>query len=211
MTGIFPEKLKIAKVKPLYKKGDKCCFNNYRPISILPTISKVFERVMYTQLYNYFNVNNLLTEQQYGFRSKHSTELALIKLVDYVIMEMDDPKITKTLTTVYFDLSKAFDTLNYDIFVSKLEYYGIIGTPLALIKSYLINRFQYVQYENMTSELLEIKTGIPQCSILGPLFFSILINDLVNSSRLFSFLKYADDTTIYFNFEDFLANNRKIE
>ena len=210
MTGIFPEKLKIAKVKPLYKKGDKCCFNNYRPISILPTISKVFERVMYTQLYNYFNVNNLLTEQQYGFRSKHSTELASIKLVDYIIMEMDDPKTTKTPTTVYLDLSKAFDTLNYDIFVSKLEYYGIIGIALALIKSYLINRFQYVQYENMTSELLEIKTGIPQGSILGPLFFSILINDLVNSSRLFSFLMYADDTTIYFNLEDFPANNREI-
>ena len=101
MTGIFPEKLKIAKVKPLYKKGDKCCFNNYRPISILPTISKVFERVMYTQLYNYFNVNNLLTEQQYIFRSKHSTELASIKLVDYIIMEMDDLKTTKTSTTVY--------------------------------------------------------------------------------------------------------------
>ena len=96
MTGIFPEKLKIAKVKLLYKKGDKCCFNNYRPISILPTISKVFERVMYTQLYNYFDVNNLLTEQQYGFRSKHSTELGSIKLVDYIIMEMDDPKTTKT-------------------------------------------------------------------------------------------------------------------
>ena len=97
---------------------------------------------MYTQLYNYFNVNNLLTEQQYGFRSKHSTELASIKLVDYIIMEMHDPKTTKTPTTVYLDLSKAFDTLNYDIFVSKLENYGIIGIPLALIKSYLINRFQ---------------------------------------------------------------------
>ena len=85
----------------------------------------------------------------------------------------------------------AFDTLNYDIFVSKLEYYGIIGIPLALIKSSLINRFQCVQYEYMTSELLEIKTGILPGSILGPLFFSILINDLVNSSRLFSFLMYV--------------------
>ena len=82
----------------MHKKGDKCCFNNYTPISILPTISKVFERVMYTQLYNYFIVNNLLTEQQYGFRSKHSTELASIKLVDYIIKEMDDLKATKTPT-----------------------------------------------------------------------------------------------------------------
>ena len=89
-------------------------------------------------------------------------------------------------TTVYLE-SKAFDTLNNDIFFSKLEFYGISGIPLALLKSYLINRFQYVQYENMTSELLEIKTGITQGSILGPVFFSILINDLVNSSRLFFF------------------------
>ena len=94
----------------------------------------------------------------------------LIKLVDYIIMEMDDLKATKTPTTVYLDLSKAFDTLNYDIFFSKLDFYSISGIPLALIKRYLINRFQYVQYKNMTSALLEIKTGIPQGSILGPLF-----------------------------------------
>ena len=100
---------------------------------------------------------------------------------------------------MYLDLSKAFDTLNYDICVSKLEYFGITGIPLTLIKSYLINRFQYVQYENLTSELLG--------SILGSLFCSIFMNDLVNSSRLFLFLMYADDTTIYFNFEDFPANN----
>ena len=115
-------------------------------------------------------------------------------------MEMDDSKATKTPTAVYLDLSKAFDTLNYDIFVSKLEFYGITGIPFALIKSYLINRFQYVQYENMTSELLETKTGILQGSILGPLFFNIFINDLVNSSNLLSFLMNADDTTIYFNY-----------
>ena len=110
---------------------------------------------------------------------------------------------------MYLDLSKAFDTLNYDICVSKLEYFGITGIPLTLIKSYLINRFQYVQYENLTSELLEIKIDIPQGSILLSLFYSIFINDLVNSSRIFSLLVYADDTTINFNFEDFPANNRE--
>ena len=95
--------------------------------------------------------------------------------------------------------------------MSKLEYYGVDGTPLALIKSYLNNRYQYVQLENCKSDLLEVKTGIPQGSILGPLFFSVLINDIVNSSNKLSFLMYADDTTIYFNLEDFPALNREQE
>ena len=209
-TGIFPEELKIAKVKPLYKKGDNFCLNNYRPISLLPTISKIFERVMFTQLYCYLNAHNLLSEQQYGFRSQHSTELACVKLVDYITTEMDNIKKIKTPTVIFLDLSKAFDTLNFNILLNKLQYYGIHGIALSLIKSYLTNRFQYVQFENSESDLLEIKTGIPQGSILGPLFLSIMINDLVNSSNKFKFLMYADDTTIYFNLEDFQLEDREV-
>ena len=209
-TGVFPDALKIAKVKPLYKKGDNFCLNNYRPISLLPTISKIFERVMFTQLYSYLNANNLLSEQQYGFRSQHSTELACVKLVDYITTEMDNIKKIKTPTAIYLDLSKAFDTLNFNILLNKLQYYGINGISLSLIRNYLTNRFQYVQFENSESDLLEIKTGIPQGSILGPLFFSIMINDLVNSSNKFKFLMYADDTTIYFNLEDFPIENREV-
>ena len=209
-TGIFPEALKIAKVKPLYKKGDNFCLNNYRPISLLPTISKIFERVMFTQLYSYLNAHNLLSEQQYGFRSQHSTELACVKLVDYITTEMDNIKKIKTPTAIFLDLSKAFDTLNFNILLNKLQYYGIHGIAFSLIKSYLTNRFQYVQFENSESDLLEIKTGIPQGSILGPLFFSIMINDLVKSSNKFKFLMYADDTTIYFNLEDFPLEDREV-
>ena len=210
-TGIFPDALKIAKVKPLFKKGDNCCLNNYRPISLLPTISKIFERVMYIQLYTYFNANNLLSEQQYGFRSQHSTELACVKLVDYIYKNMDNIRDVKIPASIFLDLSKAFDTLNFDILLGKLKYYGIEGTSLNLIKSYLTNRFQYVQFENSESGLREITTGIPQGSILGPLFFSVFINDLVNSSAKFQFLMYADDTTIYFNLEDFPLVNREIK
>ena len=210
-TGIFPDALKVAKVKPLFKKGDNCCLNNYRPISLLPTISKIFERIMYTQLYYYFNVNNLLPEQQYGFRSQHSTELASVKLVDFILKEMDNIRDIKIPASIFLDLSKAFDTLNFDILLRKLQHYGIDGNSLNLIKSYLTNRFQYVQFENSDSSLLEVKTGIPQGSILGPLFFSILINDLVNCSTKFQFLMYADDTTIYFNLNDFPLINREIE
>ena len=124
---------------------------------------------------------------------------------------MDNRYETKTPVAIFCDLSKAFDCLNFDIFLSKLEYYGVDGTSLALIKSYLNNRYQYVQFENCKSDLLEIKTGIPQGSILGPLFFSVLINDRVKSSSKLSFLMYADDTIIYFNLEDFPALNREQE
>ena len=110
---------------------------------------------------------------------------------------MDDTHGVNTPVAIYCDLSKVFDRLNFDIFLAKMEYYGVSGTPLALIKSYHTNRYQYVHFENCKSDLLEIKTGIPQGSILGPLFFSILINDIVNSSSKLSFLMYADDTTIY--------------
>ena len=123
---------------------------------------------------------------------------------------MDNIKKIKTPTAIYLDLSKAFDTLNFNILLNKLQYYGINGISLSLIRNYLTNRFQYVQFENSESDLLEIKTGIPQGSILGPLFFSIMINDLVNSSNKFKFLMYADDTTIYFNLEDFPIENREV-
>jgi len=204
-TGIVPDEFKISKVIPLYKKGDKSCINNYRPISLLPTFSKVFERILYTQLYTYLNENNLICEQQYGFRSKHSTELATIKLVDKLINEMDN---MNTPIAIFLDLSKAFDTLDFNILLEKLKFYGIIGIPLLLINNYLTGRYQYVKYNNYKSNLSEIKTGIPQGSILGPLFFSIYINDLVQCSNTFKFLLYADDTTLYFNLEDFHTNNK---
>ena len=120
-TGIFPDLLKISKIKPLYKKDDKCCFNNYRPIALLPTISKVFERVMHTRLYNYLINYELLAERQYGFRSQHSTEFASVKLVDYILTEMDNKYLVKTPAAIYMDLSKAFDNLRYGILLDKLR------------------------------------------------------------------------------------------
>ena len=205
-SGIFPNRLKISKIIPVYKKGNANLLNNYRPISLLPTISKIFERVIYNQLYNYFIDNQLLSEQQYGFRAKHSTELAVLKLVDYIKHAIDQKR---TPVNIYIDLSKAFDTLNFDILLYKLSYYGVTGTTLKLIESYLTNRVQYVKYDTHQSTLKQIKTGVPQGSILGPLLFSIYINDLVTVNSKFKFVMYADDTTIYFDIEDF--NNDEIE
>ena len=199
-TGIFPDSFKISKITPLFKKGDVSMLSNYRPISLLPTISKIFERILYNQLYDYFNSNNLLAEEQYGFRTNHSTEYAAVKLVDNVSKEME---LGNTPTALYIDLSKAFDTLSFDILLYKLNYYGIKDNAFKLLKNYLTNRRQYVVYNSQNSETLDISTGVPQGSILGPLFYSICINDLITVSNKLKFIMYADDTTIYFNLEDF--------
>ena len=126
-TGIFPESLKLSKITPIYKKG-RVFLENYRPISLLPTISKIFERVIHDQLCDYFNSNNLLVAQQYGFRPQHSTEYAAVKLVDHTSSEMENQKIP---TAVFIDLSKAFDTLSYDIRLYKLKYYVLLVQNLS--------------------------------------------------------------------------------
>ena len=123
-TGIFPNKLKIAKVIPLYKNKDDTHITNYRPISILPSISKIFEKVIYIQLYDYFTDNDLFSHSQYGFRSNHSTELAVLEVIDRIILDMDKGKLP---INIYLDLSKAFDTLDFNILLDKLRHYGIKG------------------------------------------------------------------------------------
>lgn len=134
MTGIFPEQFKLAKVIPLYKADDSAIFSNYRPISILPCLSKVLERLVYNRLIKFFNDNNLLYTHQYGFREKHSTSMALTQLINNISLARDNKEVT---LGVFVDLSKAFDTVNHNILLQKLSFYGLNGMPLSWFHSYL--------------------------------------------------------------------------
>ena len=192
--GIFPEQLKTAKVLPIYKENDLNIndVSSYRPISILPSFSKVYEKIVHIQLYSYFTMHNLFYDHQYGFRKNHSTEYAALELHDMLIQYLDKGKIP---ISIFIDLSKAFDTIDHDILLKKMSFYGINDNALKWFTSYLAHRNQYVSLENTTSSSLEITTGVPQGSILGPLLFLIYVNDLPVCTNC-KFLMYADDTCL---------------
>ena len=209
-TAIFPDELKVAKVIPLFKKGNPQKVENYRPVSLLPSISKVIEKVMHMQIYEHFMQNSLFYTSQYGFRPQHSTELATLELIDQVIKQMDDNKVP---LNVYLDLSKAFDTLDHGILLHKLKYYGFKGKSFHLMKSYLEKRKQFVSINDNNSECCEITTGVPQGSVLGPLLFLIYMNDIVCSGSCFRLVIYADDTTLNttLNYFGDLGNDSDVE
>ena len=192
-TGIFPLTLKIAKISPIFKKGDPHLTDNYRPISLLPVMSKIFEKVVFIQLYDYLIENKLLYDSQYGFRKLHSTELAALEFTDKINLNLDEGKLP---LAIYLDLSKAFDTIDHSILINKLKYYGVRGMSLYWFESYLSNRKQYVQFNDSVSSYSLMSTGVPQGSILGPLLFIIYMNDIANVTDKFHFTLYADDTSL---------------
>ena len=192
-TGIFPSKLKTAKVIPVYKKNDKTLLKNYRPISVLPVVSKIIENVMHNQMMDYFTSNELFSSQQYGFRPIRSTELAALELMDRNIDNMNQ---NFSPINIYIDLCKAFDCLDHAILLSKLKYYGLNDNAIKLLKNYLSDRDQYVQLGDFKSQYHNISCGIPQGSVMGSLLFNIVINDLPSATKNFDFVMYADDTTL---------------
>ena len=195
-TRICPDSLKTAKVVPVFKKDDPTKISNYRPISLLPSISKILERLVYTRLESFLSVNNILNPSQFGFRKKFSTDLAIAHLLDKITSAFAKKE---HVIAIFMDLSKAFDTINHDILLHKLRNYGIRGTALSWFKSYLSNRQQYVLNDKNKSSMLNIRCGVPQGSILGPLLFLIYINDITKSSSTVSFILFADDTNILYS------------
>jgi hypothetical protein len=192
--GKFPEVLKISKVTPIHKNGSKNDPNNFRPISIQSTFSKIFEKVIKTRLQSFIEKNSILSPYQYGFRSKSSTSMALMDLVQSVELNQNSKRHT---IIIFLDLKKAFDTVDHNILLLKLEQYGCRGITLQFFASYLANRKQYIKIKNSESPLQEIKYGVPQGSILGPLLFLLYINDIGICKPENGDIKlFADDTAI---------------
>ena len=167
-AGYFPDSLKIAKVIPIYKKGIKDNIENYRPISILPILSKIFEKVIKTRISSFIENTNIINNIQFGFRNNMSTIDAVNALIEEVTDNLDS-KLKCSMVSL--DLSKAFDTIDHNILINKLSNIGLRGVCLKLMKSYLFNRKQQVIFNNSISLLLPIKMGVPQGSVLGPLLF----------------------------------------
>ena len=189
--GIFPDCLKLAKVTPIPKSGNDREVSNFRPISILPVISKVFERAMYTRVYHYFERFHLFKSSQFGYRRKRSTVDAIIQIIEKV--RDDDQFLCNCL---FLDLSKAFDTLDHERLIMKLERYGVRGPASKWFESYLEGRKQFVQINDAMSQSKVLNTGVPQGSILGPLLFLIYMNDLENICTFLFPTFFADDTNL---------------
>lgn len=197
--GQFPSKMKIARVLPLYKSGDKHCFSNYRPVSLLPQFSKILEKLFNSRLQKFVEKNNLLSDCQYGFRQGRSTSLALIDLIEEIIKCIERKKYVFGL---FIDLQKAFDTIDHNILMNKMEKYGIRGFSQNWLRSYLEDRQQFVHINQHKSSLKNILCGVPQGSILGPTLFLLYINDISKISKKMKFILFADDTNILCSGED---------
>lgn len=195
-TGTFPDNMKIARVVVLHKGGATDCIGNYRPISILPLFSKIIEKALNSRLSGHLQKHNLLSTHQYGFQSGKSTESALLEIRDKIIANIENQQYT---IGIFLDFNKAFDSIKHDILFSKLPSYRLRGIALELVRNYLSHRIQFVEMNDVKSDVADIRYGVPQGSILGPTLFLLYINDIVAIPETPDIVLYADDTNVFFS------------
>ena len=192
--GEFPNSLKVAKVVPIFKKGDPALPENYRPISLLPSINKLLEKIIEKRIRNFLVEKNILYEYQFGFRTGYSTSQALMEIINNIYTHLDNGQ---HILGVYLDLKKAFDTVDHSILLTKLHHYGIRGLSHSLMKSYLQDRKQVMHVNGSYSKYMAISTGVPQGSVLGPLLFLIYVNDIHVAAPDCLIRLFADDTNVF--------------
>ena len=192
--GVVTDNYKISRISPLYKKGASNECDNYRPVSLLPSLFKILEKAICKQLMNYINTHNLICDHQHGFRPKNQTTHVIQNMMNFRTTAATKNEV---VIATYIDLSKAFDCLQYDKLFRKLESLYLTPKVVDWYKSYLQGRKQCVEIENNISEMLDVRLGVPQGSTLGPILFLIYVNDINDcDNTAVSFTKLTDDTTV---------------
>lgn len=207
--GSFPNTLKIHKIIPIPKVIGSNKIEHYRPISVLNTVDKIFERLIFDQFTSYLERNEILFERQFGFKKGTGTEEAVVNVVEYICGELDAG--FSGVAGVFFDYSKAFDLVNHNILLKKLEVIGVANKTLDIFQHYLANRAQFVQVGECSSARLPVNCGVPQGSVLGPLLFKIYVNDVKNIDFNGKLFMYADDICLFYRYKHATVLQTQIE